>query len=131
MLCQGRLIINGVDCSYNGERPGTRSKQAGQFSLTTRTLSLPLSHAPRWTNPHCPMHKQTDFFSPCCFVVGFFFSFFFWLPLGCVSVCQHSHDWVFIRLSSGSGPCKHSDRCILSIRAAVQFAAFRICTTCT
>jgi hypothetical protein len=65
----------------------------------------------------------------CCW--GFFFFFFFWLPLGCVSVCQHSHDWVFIRLSSGSGPCKRSDRCILSIRAVVQFAAFRICTTCT
>lgn len=75
-------------------------------------------------------NAQTNrfFFSPVLLLLGFFF---FSLPLGCVSVCQHSHDWVFIRLASGSGPCKRSDRCILSIRAAVQFAAFRICTTCT
>ncbi len=51
MLCQGRLIINGVDCSYNGERPGTRSKQAGQFSLTTRTLSLSLARAAMEESP--------------------------------------------------------------------------------
>jgi hypothetical protein len=109
-------------------------KQASGAVLSddSQSLSLSLSHAPRWRNPHCPMHKQTDLFIfPCCFVVGFFFFFFFSFSLAvCLSVSIPMTGFSFAYLPA-RGPANAGDRCILSIRAAVQFAAFRIRTTCT
>ncbi len=69
------------------------SKRGSSLWRLAGSLSLSLSHAPRWRNPHCPMQKQTDLFFPCCFVVGVFF-FFFFLASAWLCVCLSAFPWL-------------------------------------
>jgi hypothetical protein len=104
-------------------------KQASGPVLSDDSQSLSLSRTRR--DGGIPIARCTNkqiFFFPVVLLLGFFF-FCFSLAV-CVSVSIPMTGFSFAYLPA-RGPANAGNRCILSIRAAVQFAAFRIRTTCT
>lgn len=106
------------------------SKRGSSLWRLAVSISLSLACAAMEESP-LPNAQTNRFFFPllfCCWVFCFFF-FCFSLAV-CLSVSIPMTGFSFAYLPA-RGPANAGDRCILSIRAAVQFAAFRIRTTCT